>query len=131
MRPEADQGIFLFLFYAQMLMSATSTSGVESRASHCCANEAFGTFLRYRLQADPATVREADLLVLGREILLEEREEFRIRFRAALEFDARVDVFGILTEDHHVDTGRIAHGRRYAGEPAHRAQADIKIQQLA
>ena len=87
--------------------------------------------LRGGLQADAGAVREADLGVLLREILLEQVEEFLALGRALLEFDARINVLGVLAEDDHVDFFRRLDRRGHALEPAHRPQAHIQIQQLA
>ena len=51
--------------------------------------------------------------------------------RAGGVFDAGVDVFRVLAEDHHVDLLRMLHRRRHALEPAHRAQADVEVEHLA
>ena len=51
--------------------------------------------------------------------------------RAFLDLEAGVDVLGVLPEDHHVDLLRVLHGRRHAGEPAHRAQAHVEVEELA
>ena len=50
---------------------------------------------------------------------------------ARLELDARVDVFGVLAEDHHVDLLGRLHRRGHALEVAHRAQADVQVEHLA
>ena len=42
-----------------------------------------------------------------------------------------VDVLGVLTEDDHVDQLGVHHRRRHAGEPAHRAQAHVEVEDLA
>ena len=42
-----------------------------------------------------------------------------------------VDVLGVLPEDHHVDLLGVLHRRRHAGEPAHRAQAHVEVEDLA
>ena len=49
----------------------------------------------------------------------------------ALELDARVDVLGVLAEDHHVDLLRVLHRRRHALEPADRTQTDVEVEELA
>ena len=125
------EGAFRELHDVALVHEGQALAAVRDAVLECRADQAFGAFLRYRFQADAAASGEADLLVFGREILLEELEEFRIRIRAALELDARVNVLGVFAEDHHVDIFRVAHGRRHAGEPAYRAQADVEIEQLA
>ena len=55
-----------------------------------------------------------------------------LRFgRALFDLEARVDVFGVLAEDHHVDQLGVLHRRRHALEPAHRAQAHVEVEELA
>ena len=44
---------------------------------------------------------------------------------------AGVDVLGVLPEDDHVDQLGVQHRRGHAGEPAHRAQADVEVEDLA
>ncbi len=51
--------------------------------------------------------------------------------RALLDLVAGVDVLGVLAEDDHVHELGVEHGRGDAGEPAHRAQADVEVQDLA
>ena len=45
--------------------------------------------------------------------------------------DARVDVFGIFPEDHHVHFLRVLDGRGDAFEILHRSQANEKIEKLS
>src|SRR5438094_6467614 len=45
--------------------------------------------------------------------------------------DAGVDVLGVLAEDHHVDLLGALHRARYAGEVAHRTEADVEVEDLA
>ena len=56
--------------------------------------------------------------------------EFLVVGGARLELDARVDVLGVLAEDHHVDLLGVLHRRGHTLEPAHRAQAHVQIQHL-
>ena len=51
--------------------------------------------------------------------------------RALLHLVAGVDVLGVLPEDDHVDQLGVQHRRGDAGEPAHRAQADVEVEDLA
>ena len=51
--------------------------------------------------------------------------------RARRPLDARVDVLGVLAEDHHVHVLRPLHRARHALEPAHRPQADVEVELLA
>jgi hypothetical protein len=45
--------------------------------------------------------------------------------------EAGVDVLGVLPEDHHVDLLGVEHRGGHPGEPAHRAQADVEVENLA
>src|SRR5262249_8745932 len=93
------------------------------------ADESFRAFTTHRLDPDAGGLWEADLL--DAHLALEERDDpFRLlAFGGPL--DARVDVFGVLAEDHHVHLlGRPDRGR-HTLEVAHRAQADIEIEGLA
>ena len=89
--------------------------------------QALRAFLRHGLEADARSVREADLGVRLREGLLEQLLELLVVLGAVFELDAGVNVFGVLTEDHHVDLLRRLDGRGHALEPAHRAQADVQV----
>ena len=104
---------------------------VGDRVLHRRTEETLRALLRDRLDADAGGVREADLGVGLREMLLEQFLELAVLLRPLLELDAGVDVLGVLTEDHHVDLLRRLHGRGDALEPAHRAQADIEVEELA
>ena len=95
------------------------------------ADEAFAAFLRDRLHAERRRGREAELFVLGREILLEERAELFRLVGAGRELDPRVDVLGVLAEDDHVHLLGVLHGRGDALEPAHRAQTHVEVEDLA
>src|SRR6266568_847294 len=94
------------------------------------AHEPLGPLARDRLHAEPARAREADLLVLARELPLEEAEELLRALRPGLPLDPGVDVLRVLPEDHHVDPLRVLHRRRHAAEPAHRAEADVEVEEL-
>ena len=71
--------------------------------------QTLATFLGGRFDADPRGLREADFLELLRKIFLQQIEKLAAVGRARLEFDAGVDVLGILAEDHHVDFARGEH----------------------
>ena len=62
--------------------------------------------------------------------LREEVENLLRLGRSAGVFDAGVDVFRVLAEDHHVHLLRMLHRRRHAREIPHRPQADVKIEHL-
>ncbi len=47
-----------------------------------------------------------------------------------LHLEPGVDVLGVLPEDDHVDLLGVAHRRGHAGEPAHRAQAHVEVEDL-
>ena len=68
---------------------------------------------------------------MGGKRLRQKGAEFGVLLGTGLEFDAGIDVFGILAEDHHVHLIGAFHRRRHALEPAHGAQADVQIQDLA
>ena len=80
---------------------------------------------------DAASRAEPDLLELLRELLREEVEHLLRLRRAGGVLDAGVDVFRVLAEDHHVHLLGMLHRRRHALVPAHRAQADEQVEQLA
>ena len=51
--------------------------------------------------------------------------------RARLGLEPGVDVLGVLPEDHHVHPLGMEHRRGDAGEPTHRAQAHVEVEDLA
>src|SRR5262249_44349142 len=88
-----------------------------------------GPFARDGLDADPARLREADLLDLH---LVAEPGDRLLRLRRLRRpLDTRVDVLGVLAEDHHVHVLGPLHRARHAREVAHGAQADVEVQLLA
>src|SRR3989441_1259630 len=93
------------------------------------ADEPLAALLGDRLDADGRGVREADLVHLHL-VLQELHDLLRLR-RGLLPLDARVDVLGVLAEDHHVHLVGPLHGRRHALEVLHRAQADVEVEHLA
>ena len=93
--------------------------------------QALGAFARDGLDADAGGLREPDLVVGGGERLPEQLEELPVLLAAGLELDAGVDVLGVLAEDRHVHPLGVAHRRGHALEPAHRAQADVEVHDLA
>jgi len=74
---------------------------------------------------------EADFFEILGEFLRDEIEDFLRLGRTAGVFDARVDVLRVFAEDGHVHLLRMLYGRGHAGEPLHRAQADVEIEHLA
>jgi hypothetical protein len=65
------------------------------------AHQARGALARHRLDADAGGVREADLL--DAHLVLQELDELLAVVGFGGPFDAGVDVFRVLAEDHHVD----------------------------
>src|SRR5690606_13691171 len=123
--------------------------GVADRAVH----EALGAEVADRLQAEPhldgqlARRRadalqlldpgarllfgaEADLVEELRELALEEVEHLRRFGRARGKLDAGVDVFRVLSEDHHVDILRPGHRRLHALEVADGPETDVQVELL-
>src|SRR5690606_25233304 len=95
------------------------------------AHQPLGALDRHRLDAVAGRVREPDLLELGRELFGEQLAEAGRVLGALLEFDARVDVLGVLAEDHHVSLLGSLDRARHAGEVADRAQAGVEVEDLA
>src|SRR5262249_49686994 len=88
-----------------------------------------GAFARDRLDADARRRRETNLLYA--ELLLQKLDQLLGLGRLGLPLDAGVDVLGVLAKDHHVHLLRALDRRRHTGEVAHRAQADVEIEELA
>src|SRR6202043_261146 len=93
-------------------------------------DETLRPLLGHRLDADAGALREADLGVCLGEGLAEQLEKLLVVGGAGLEFDAGIDVLGVLTEDDHVDLFGVLDGRGHALEPAHRAQAHEQVEHL-
>src|SRR5439155_9826479 len=91
---------------------------------------AFGAFPGNGFHADAGGVGEANLAVLLREGFLEEGEEFLAALGALFEFDAGVDVLGVLAEDHHVDFLWRLDRRWHPFEPAYWTQTDVEVKHL-
>jgi hypothetical protein len=104
---------------------------VAKRVLEGRSDQPFAPLLRHRLDPDADVLLEADLRVLLGEVLLEELKEFRVLLGAGLELDPRVDVLGVLPEDHHVHLLRRFHRGGHAVEVADRSQADVEIEELA
>ncbi|MNZ67932.1 hypothetical protein D3C78_861900 [compost metagenome] len=105
--------------------AAIVVHGILQRLAH----ETLGAFQGNRLDADAAVLGEADLL--DAHFLGEELDDL-LRLRGTgFPLHAGVDVFGVLTEDHHVHITRLLHRARHAFEPAHRALTDVQVELLA
>src|SRR5262249_18338250 len=114
-------------------LSAEPTDGLESDADFDADAAPRRTDrLELLLPLDRRPVgTEANLLELLRKLLRDEVEDLLRVWRAGDVLDARIDVFRVLAEDHHVDFFRMAHGRWNAPEPSHWPQTDIKVKQLS
>src|SRR5205814_10425600 len=73
---------------------------------------------------------EPDLAEVLREFLREELDQLAGFGRAGDVLDAGVDVFRVLTEDHHVNLLGMAHWRGDAAIPSHGTETHIEIEQL-
>ena len=92
------------------------------------ANQTLGTLLRHRLDANTAVLWEANF---GHAKLVLQDLNQLVRFRrSCLILHARIDVFRVLAENHHVGFFRLLHRAWNAGEVAHWAQAQVKIELL-
>jgi hypothetical protein len=91
---------------------------VVDRVLDGLAHEAVRPFSRHGLDADRRGLGEADLL--DAHLLHEEVDDLLGVGGLGLPLDARVDVFRVLAEDHHVDLLGLLDRRRDALEPAHR-----------
>ena len=81
-----------------------------------------------KLDAYSRSLREADFL--DAHFLHQEIDDLLRTIGTLLPFDARIDIFGVLAEDHHVGLLGLAQGRRHALEIADRTQADIQVEFL-
>ena len=89
------------------------------------ADQTLGTRLRDRLDADSGVLADGPA-----EALLQQRDELVGLGCSLFELEARVDVFGVLAEDHHVDGLGALHRRRHAREPPHGAKAHVQVEEL-
>ncbi len=94
-------------------------------------DESLSTFHRNRFDANARGFRETHLRIFLRERFLEHAHEFLVIFGAVLEFNAGVNIFGVLAEDDHVHMFGVLHGGRHALIPTHRSLTNIQVQQLA
>src|SRR6202020_2379398 len=81
---------------------------------------------RDRLYPDPGVRSD-----LPAELVVEDLDEAFGLGSALFDLEAGVDVLGVLPEDDHVDQVWPLHGRWHPLEPADRAQADVKVEDLA
>ena len=88
--------------------------------------EPLRTLLRDRLDADAAHLADVPA-----EALLQEAAQLLGFGRTGLDLEAGVDVLGVLAKDDHVDQFGVLDRRGHALEPAHRAQADVEVEDLA
>ncbi len=89
-------------------------------------DQSLGAHLRDRLDADAGAVTDGPV-----HLVTQEAHELERLGGARLHLVPRIDVLGVLPEDDHVDQLGMEHGRGHAGEPAHRAQAHVEIEDLA
>ena len=93
------------------------------------ANEPLAALARDRLDADARGVGEADFL--DAHLVLQKFDDLLSLGRLGRPFDARVDVFGVLAEDHDVEFLGMLDRARHAGEVTHRPQAYVEVEHLA
>ena len=105
--------------------SAVLVDRVLQRLPH----QALGALDGHRLDADTAMLREPDLA--HAHFILQEAQQFHGAFAVRRPLDAGIDVFGVLTKDHHVGKFRMQQWTRHAGKPADRPQTHVEIQLLA
>ena len=89
-------------------------------------DETFRAELRDGLDADARVGTDVPA-----HLVVQERGETVGLGRARLYLESGVDVLGVLPEDHHVHLFGMEHGRGHPGEPPHRPQAHIEVEQLA
>src|SRR5256886_6855347 len=129
--PVIDRTYDLFIFFFFSSRRRHTRFDCDWSSDVCSSDlETLRPFLRHRFDADAGTLREADLGVRLGEGLPEQLEKLLVVGAAGLEFDAGIDVLGVLAEDHHVDFFGMPDGRGYAPVPAHRAQAHEQVEHL-
>ena len=103
---------------------------VLDRRAHETLGAVFGNGLEANANQFWAFFAETDFLEVSGEIFLEERKGFHRLVATGFEVDACVNVLGVFAENHHVDELRMLHGARNASEILHRAQANVKVEDL-
>src|ERR1035437_5069479 len=125
------EGAFRELHDVALVDERDALALVRDRVLDRGANETLAAPLRDGLHTEAGRLGETELLVLRREVLLQERGDLPALVGSGGELDSRVDVLGILPEDDHVHLFGVLDGRRHALEPAHGAQADVEVESLA
>jgi hypothetical protein len=96
---------------------------------HRGPNEPLGTLLRDGLDTESRSSRETDLLVELEG--LEPCKQLLALLAACLELDTGVNVFGVLTENNHVDVLGALHRAGDTLEVSHGAKAHVEIELLS
>ena len=74
---------------------------VIDRILDCCTNQPLGTLTRNRLHTDTGCFREPDLG--NTHLFLQEFDDLFHFIRPCRPLDTGIDIFGVLTEDHHIN----------------------------
>ena len=101
---------------------------IVDRVLNSLADQTLGTFARHWLDANTGALWEANFF--DAHFLDQEIDHLLRALGTFLPLDARVNIFGVLAENHHVGFLGLAQRRWHAFEVAHRAQADIQIELL-
>ena len=102
---------------------------IVDRVLNCFAYQTLCTFDRNWFYADTRCFWEADFL--HAHFVLQELDQFLDLIRALSKFNARIDIFRVFTEDHHVGFFWFTYWRWHAFEVTHWTQTNIQIQLLA
>ncbi|MNT00599.1 hypothetical protein D3C72_1350360 [compost metagenome] len=94
-----------------------------------CTNQAFSAFFGARLDADAAMFRETNLR--HAHLITQEFDHFFSFGAVGFPLDARIDVFGVFTEDNHVGQFRVFNRAWRARVVTHRAQTHVQVKLLA
>ncbi len=89
-------------------------------------DQALGAELGDRLDADSRAFPN-----FPSHLVPEECRQFGRLRSERLDLETRVDVLGVLAKDHHVDQFGAEHRRRDSGEPTHRPEADVEVEDPA